>query len=290
MQVYRPSRFALSRLLVLTIGCLLFAGATFGQKKEILALQRDIVVFQENRRVADQKLNERMAALEALLKQSLETSTKLTQQVAVIERTMNKQADAIEPPLNRTAAKVDALTNQYASLREAVEESNSMVSRLQQGVADIKDHLTTLPPPSYGAPAGDEGGLGEEFLTAAIQDFQRGNYDFAEPQFRDFLNLSPDSSRAVDAQWYIAQIAYLRPDYEKAIEEFDLILEKYPTGARAPQAQFKKGMALLELGRNDDAASEFEGLIQNYPNDLIAENARDKLAQVRGSKPSPTRP
>ncbi len=279
-----------SRLIVWTLGCLLSVGAAFGQKKEILALQRDIVVFQENRRIADQKINERIAALEALLKQSLETSTKLTQQVAVIERSINKQADAIELPLNRTAAKVDALTNQYASLREAVEESNSMVARLQQEVADVKDHLTTLPPPSYGAPAGDQGGLGEEFLTAAIQDFQRGNYDFAEPQFRDFLNLSPESARAVDAQWYIAQIAYVKKDYEKAVEEFDVVLERYPTGGWAPQAQFKKGMSLLELGRNDDAASEFEGIVQNYPNDLIAENAKDKLAQVRGSKPSPTRP
>ena len=277
------------RLVACALGCLAIAGTSFGQKKEVLALQRDVVVFQENMRISDQKINERIAALEALLKQTLETTTKLTQQIAVIERSLNKQADAIEPPLNRTAAKVDALTNQYGALREAVEESNSMVARLQQEVADVKDHLTTLPPPSYGAPGGDEGGLGEEFLTAAIQDFQRGNYDFAEPQFRDFLNLSPNSPRAVDAQWYIAQIQYQKGDYEKAINEFDMVLENYPVGARAPQAQFKKGMALMQLGRNEDAASEFQGIVDNYPGDMIAENARDKLAQVRGSKPSPTR-
>ncbi len=278
----------------------------FADKKDdmLLAIQRDIVLLQEALRQSDRAQGERIVALEALLKQNLETTTRLKSALDLIERAVNKQSDAILPPVTRTAAKVDALTDQYGGLRDSVEETNSMLTRLMREVADIKDSLTTLPPPGYGAPGVDEtsGGQtqdsGDGLFTSGFTDYSRGNYDLAKAELKDFLQYYPTSSRAPEAQYYLGAIAYEQGNLEGAIAEFNLVLERYPVGQITPDAQYKKAMALEKLGRSENAAQELRVLLNRFPNSSISENARGSLERIEGGgglagdpgvKPSPLR-
>jgi tol-pal system protein YbgF len=269
----------------------------------ILQVQRDIAVLQEALRQRDKESAERFAALEALIKQNMESTTRLNQAIAVIERAVNKQTDSILPPVTRTAAKADALSDQFGGLRDAVEETNAMLAKLTTQVADIKTQLTTLPPPTMTAPGaeGEAGGaetFGESFLTNAVNDFNRGSYDLAKAQFQDFLKYSPTSPKAAEAQYYLGQIAYNLGDYESAIREFDVVIQKYASSFFGPQAQYKKAVALDKLGRSMEAQRELDSLLARYPNAPVAENARGMLDQLKGggqaggpaAKPSPLKP
>lgn len=89
-------------------------------------------------RQSDRAQSERVVALEALIKQNLETTTRLKSALDVIERAVNKQSDAILPPVTRTAAKVDALTDQFGGLRDAVAETNAMDALLLKGVSNAE--------------------------------------------------------------------------------------------------------------------------------------------------------
>ncbi len=267
-------------------------------KDMILETQRQIAVLQEALRQQDREEAQRYAALEALLKQNMESTTRLNQAIAVIERAVNKQSDAILPPVTRTAAKADALSNEFGGLRDAVEETNAMLAKLMTEVEDIKTQLTTLPPPSMGVP-GSEGeggaGFGESFLTNAINDFNRGSYDLAQAQFEDFLEYSPASPRAAEAQYYLGQIAYNKGDYERAIQDLDVVIERYSASFFSAEAQYKKAVALERLGRTMEAQRELDSLIARYPNASVAENARGMLEQLQApgaaaGKPSPLRP
>ncbi|MEZ5362773.1 MAG: tetratricopeptide repeat protein [Bryobacterales bacterium] len=224
-------------------------------KDMILETQRQLAGVQEELRQRDRESAERFAALEALIKQNMESTTRLNQAIAVIERAVNKQSDAILPPVTRTAAKADALSDQFGGLRDAVEETNAMLLKLTTEVADIKTQLTTLPPPSMGAPGetGGDTGLGDNFLSNAVGDFNRGSYDLAKAQFEDFLKFSPNSPQAAEAQYYLAQIAYNQNDYETAIRQFDVVIQRYPGSFFGPEAQFKKAAALERLGRTMEA-------------------------------------
>lgn len=264
-------------------------------KEMILQVQRDLALTQEALRQVDRSNSEKIAGLEALLKQNLEAVTRLNQAVAVIERAVNKQSDAILPPVNRTAAKADALADQFAGLRDAVEESNAMITKLQREVDDIKTHLTTLPPPGAAGP--DEGGVGDDtgdaLFTGAFTDYNRGDYSLAKAQFVDFLRYYGDSARAIEAQYYLGAIAYNEQDYELAVNEFDLVLERYPSGSFTAEAQYKKAMALEKLGRAQDAEMELRSLLDRFPNSTVADNARGMLERLSSSasneKPSPMR-
>ena len=271
-------------------------------KDMILETQRQIAAVHEELRQRDRDSSERFAAIEALIKQNMESTTRLNQAIAVIERAMNKQSDAILPPVTRTAAKADALSDQFGGLRDAVEETNAMLLKLTTEVADIKTQLTTLPPPSMsgGAPGegGDPAALGDNFLTSAIGDFNRGSYDLAKAQFEDFLKFSPNSPQAAQAQYYLGQISYNQGDYETSIRQFDVVIERYATSFFGAEAQFKKAAALERLGRTMEAQRELDALIARYPNASITENARGMLEQLRSGgqaggpagKPSPLKP
>ncbi len=264
-------------------------------KDHVLELKRDIALLSSAVSESDRATGERLAGLEALLKQNLEAVNRLNQAVAVIERSVNKQGDQIIAPVTTTAAKVDALSSQFGGLRDAVEESNSMVTRLQREVDDIKNALTTLPPPGACSPgqtgaAGEGPVVDEGLFTQAVSDFNRGNYDLAKAQFSDFLQYSAESARAPEAQYFLGAIAYNQGAFQDAVTQFDLVLERYPTGVISADAQFKKGMALAKLGQNEAATAEFQKVIDQFPNSTVAPNAQGMLEQMRGGgKPSPLR-
>ncbi len=265
------------------------------QKRELVQLQRDMALLQDAMQQLDRQNSARLAGLEALLKQNLEKQDKLHAALAVIERNISKQGDSLIGPMNSTAAKVDALADRFDRLRSVVEETNAMIERLQQEVGDIKTHLTTLPPPAF--KEGEEGALSEGSAVSAseaiyaggMSAYLRGNLEIARNQFRDYLDLYPEHSKAADAQYFIGQTYYAGGDYDEAAKNFDLAT-KYQAGELLlADAHFKKGMALLALNRSDDAAEEFQTVLERFPASSIAENAQAQLKALAEEKPSPLR-
>ena len=270
--------------------------AAFAQKRELTQLQRDMALLQDSMRQLDRQNSERLAGLEALLKQNLEKQDKLNAALVVIERNISKQGDSLIGPMNSTAAKVDALADRFDRLRSVSEETNAMAERLQQEVDDIKTHLTTLPPPAF--EEGEEGGVSdggavgasEAIYEGGMSDYLRGNLEVARSQFRDYLDLYPEHSRAAEAQYFIGQTYYAAGNYDEAAKSFDLVLEKYPDGDLVlADAHYKKGMALKNLNRGDDAVKEFQAVLERFPYSSIAPNAEAQLAELAEAKPSPLR-
>jgi TolA-binding protein len=272
------------------LACLILAAPAAAQKKEIIQLQRDMAILQDAIRQTDRNVTERIAALEALLKQNLDQAEKLNAALAVIERDVAKQSDAVVLPVTSTAAKVDTLSNQFSALRDTVDESNAMVTKLRQEVADIKTHLTTLPPPNLGEggeSTGADAALGETYFTGAVSDYQRGNYEIARAGFTDFLQYAGNSPRAPEAQYYLGAIAYDAGNLDEAVRQFDLVLEKYPTGLISADAQYKKAMALFRLDRKQEAKLEFQAVLDRFATSNVAPNAKAMLEEINETKPSP---
>ncbi len=238
---------------------------------------------------------ERMAVIEELTKQNLESTNKINQAMAVLERQMAKQSEALEQPVTSMSTRVETMAGQFGALREAVEALNTRMSRLEQQVDDVKNHLTTLPPPSFDGeqPPGEVTDLSSAgpLFDAALGDFHRGNYELSKIQFDDYLRDYGSSLRAIEAQYYLGAIAYSGDDYIEAIRNFDLVLERYQIATITPDAQYKKALSLMKLNRLDEAGTELRSLIEKFPNSTVAPNAEAQLEELRSfaDKPSPTR-
>ncbi len=269
---------------------LLVPGAD-AQRKELQQLLRDMVLLQETLRQQDQANSERMAALEALLRQSTEKQDKLNTRQEVLEVKISELDSEVTEPLRATGAKVDSLTSQFSDLRATVEEMNLAVERIALDVKDIKTHLSELPPPMIGEDG--EGGTESDINTSeaifegGMDDYMRGNIKNARGQFMDYIALYPSHSKAGEAQYYLAETYYADADYEEAARQFEQVFRRYPLSPLAPDALYKQGMSFLKTRDRDAAKKAFEDVIKRFPSKSVANLARGELNSLLNTKPSP---
>ncbi|HYM13368.1 MAG TPA: tetratricopeptide repeat protein [Bryobacterales bacterium] len=282
------------RLLLLFV---LAAWPAFPVAKEILEIQRDIAQLQDQVRSLQRSFDERFAVSQQLLNQNLEAATRLSNTLAVLQKDMQDQGKVLQGPLANTNAKVDSLASQFQGLREAVDEMNSKLSKLQQQIVDIKNIVSTVPPPAAPAPgtAPAPGSTSppsappaSELFRNAMRDYQAGNYPLAGPEFTQYIQAYGKTDQASVAQFYLGEIFYQQADFEQAQQAFDKVLEQYPEGDKTADAQYKKGMCLLKQERRDAAAREFHAVIKKYPGSAAAKASAEALRSLGlSARPAP---
>ena len=262
----------------------------FSVDKEIVQLQRDMALLQDQIRTLQRSFDERLAVTHQLLNQNLEGSQRLSTSMAVLEKVVQGQEKVLVAPMANVNTRVDTLASQFLALRDAVEEMNSKLSKLQQQIVDIKNIVSTVPPPT--APTATSPAVlpqvqAETLFKNAVRDYQAGNFDLAGPQFADYVKLFGQTELAADAQYYLGEIFYQQKQYDDAVAAFDQVLERFPEGKRTADAQYKKGMALLRQGRRDAAAREFREVMRKFPRTTPA--AAQSAEALRGLGLSPAR-
>jgi tol-pal system protein YbgF len=268
---------------------LLAAAPVWPQSREIIQLQRDMALLQDQVRTLQKSVEERFVATQQLLEQNLEAANRLTSGLAVLEKSMQNQERVVAGPLAGVSTRVETLATQFQALREAVEEVNSRLSRLQTQVADIKNLVSTVPPPGAAGAAAVPQVSAETLYNNALRDFQAGNYNLAGPQFSDYVKLYPHTDYAADAQYYLGEIFFQQGQFREALEAYDQVLERYPEGRLTPAAHFKKGQSLLKLGQREAAAREFRDITKKYPNTPAATQAAAELKRMgpgAGTRPA----
>lgn len=267
---------------------LLLVPSLFGQKKEILEMQRDILQMQDQLRSLQRSQDEKLAAIQVLLQQTLDAANKANTATAVLEASLRDklkdQEKNLVVPVAGLGSKVDQMSSDFSSVRESVADLTSRLGKLQNQVADLSQAIRTLsapPPPPPGAtpgPAGPPAGVSaEQLYTAAMRDRTSGNADLAIAQFKDYIQYFGTSDLAPNAQFYIGEIEYLRGDYTAALAAFDKLLEAYPDNAKTPDALLLKGRALVKSGYKAEARTEFETLVKKFPSHENAAKARMDL-------------
>lgn len=283
------SRFALLGLLAVPM--------VFGQKKEILEMQRDILQMQDQVRSLQRSQDEKMAAIQVLLQQTLDAANKANTATAVLEASLRDklkdQEKNLVVPVAGLGTKVDQLSSDFSGVRESVADLTSRLGKLQNQVSDLSQAIRTLsspPPPPPGATTGAAGppaGVSAEYLyNAAMRDRTSGNADLAIAQYKDYLQYFGNSDLAPNAQYYIGEIEYLRGDYTAALAAFDKLLEAYPDNPKTSDALLLKGRALVKSGYKAEARTEFDALIKKFPAHENAAKARMELRALSTAAPA----
>ncbi|MBI3280618.1 MAG: outer membrane protein assembly factor BamD [Acidobacteria bacterium] len=258
-------------------------GALYGQKKEVMALQRDVADLQEQVRTLQRTLDEKTTALQVLVQQTLESSNRANTSATVIERAINErlgeQAKNLNAPVANLSAKVEQMSTDFQAVREGIADLTARMGKMQQQIVDLANTVKVMqsppPPPGGTTSTGPPAGLSSKQLyDNAIRDRNAGNLDLAMQGFNEYLKYFGDTELAPNAQFYIAQIYYDRNDFDNALQSFDVVLEKYPENNKTPDAHYMKGMTLLKMTRRTDAAKEFLTVIQKFPQSEVAAKAR----------------
>jgi TolA-binding protein len=291
---------SLSRVTILLFALSPFA---FGASKEIMELQRDVAMLQDQVRNLQSTLDQKVAAIQTLTQQTLDSANRTNTAVAVMENrfdeTMKKQELSLNGPVANVGQKLDQMSEDFRAVRESVLDMNTRMSKLDAKMADLQNLINTTrsapaaPPPAIGgpgaapgdaasqAPSGPPAGMqAESTYTNAFRDYQAGKNDIAIQEFSDYLKYFGNTNFAPDAQYYLADIYYRKQDYNNAMQNFDAVLEKYSDNRRTPDAHYMKGMCMMGLGRNDAAAREFRDVYSRYL-DLDPDIAAKAKARLR---------
>ena len=92
----------------------------------------------------------------------------------------------------------------------------------------------------------------------------RGDYAFAEEQFRQFVALYPDDPQAADATNWLGEALLQRGAYDEAADVALTGFQNYPNSPRAPDLLMKVGVALAAVGERDAACRTFVEVRSRY--------------------------
>ena len=87
----------------------------------------------------------------------------------------------------------------------------------------------------------------------------------AEQALKSFLEANPESPRAENAGYWLAEVYYFARDYEMALVTYGRNYESNPAGDKAAANLLKWGMSYIALGENEMACRAFAKLKQEFP-------------------------
>lgn len=261
----------------------------FGQKKEILELQRDMALLQQDVRALQRSMDENMAALKVLVQQAVDSVAKLNTTVAVLDNTLRErlreQEKVLVNPVATVSSKVDQMSTDFQALRDSVADMNARMGKLEQRIIDLGNKITVIqappaPPPGTGASGPPPGVSAEGLYASAMRDMDGGSYDLALQEFNDYLKYFGTTETAPNAQYYIGEIYFKRGDLESALKAFDMVLERYPENTKTLDAMYMKGQTLVKMGERTKGAEEFREIIARRPSSELAAKARARLREL----------
>jgi TolA-binding protein len=276
------------------------AALCFGASKEMVELQRDVALLQDQANRIQRTLDEKLAALQVLLQQTQENSSRAAISVQNMQTDIASKVGEQMRPLLGVSQKVDSMQEEMRGLKDSMSDLSARLDKLDAKMTDVsnKISLANQPPP----PAPGQGGAGaatgptppqapagmsaEATFADAQRDEQAGNYPVALKEYQDYLTYFGQTDQAPNAQYHIGLIYYNEADMDGAVKAFDTVLEKYPENSQTPNAYYMKSMALLRSGNRATAIDGFNELIAKYPRTDQANKARSQLRALGVTTPA----
>lgn len=278
---------------------LLAVPAFAADKREMAQLQRDIALLQDEMRASIKGQNDRLVAMESMLRTMLDQLAATRTAVTVLDGNLKARVDgSVVQPVAGLSSRMESMQEDYRYTRESISELSSKLSKLSTQVSELNDAIRTMQAPPA-PPGGDlaapsssgppQGVSAEKLYQDALRDKSSGNSDLALRQFSDFLNWFGSTDQAPEAHYYIGEIYYNRKDFETALKAFDSVLERYPKNAKTNDARFMKGRALVQLGQRTAGAAEFRTLAKEAAGSELGRRAQSELKSLGLSAPATSR-
>lgn len=124
------------------------------------------------------------------------------------------------------------------------------------------------------------GGTDRANYQAAFELLKQGRYDQASMALQQFMVAFPESSLRDNAQYWLAETAYVSQDYKKALPQFQVVVDQYPDSRKIPDALLKIGYCNYELSRWDRARQALTRVVRDYPETTAARLATQRLERM----------
>ncbi|EKD78015.1 MAG: tol system periplasmic component, partial [uncultured bacterium] len=116
----------------------------------------------------------------------------------------------------------------------------------------------------------------------AFRLLSRKHFNQAQSAFKNYLQDYPKGQFAVNAHFWLGEIALMNQHYDDAISQFKTVVTQYPTSNKVSDAKLKIAMIHAAKGETDKAKKEFTQIRKDYPGSTAAQLASIRLQQISG--------
>jgi TolA-binding protein len=293
---------------VVVLGLALSSTLAMAQKRDdILSIQRDVAQLQDQVKQLQAGQDQKIAALESLIRQALDESSKVSTAAAALQRTLadrlNEQQARVEAPIAALGTKVDQSGDDLRAARENLADLTRRMANLDNKLADISSAVRTLstptavpPPPGASdsprpaASAAPPGVTADALWKKAVRDYTGARDKQALSEFADFTKYFPQDANAPEAQFYMGLIYDHGEQYDDAAQVFEAVAERYPDSPKAADAMYMKGVEYQHAKSDKKAIAAYRAFLKQYPNHANAAKARARLRTLAAaSGPTPSK-
>ena len=207
---------------------------TAQKKEDFLAIQRDVASLQDQVRQLQKSQDDKIAALQSLIQQSVDASNRLTTGMTAfqhdVESKLASQQTTLAGPVATLGSKVDQMTDTFSAIATNVQELVRRMGALDAKLTDISNAIRTLqtpvPPPNPVVTQSQVPQVSAETTYSnAYADYQKGHYDLALQEFSDYVKNFHDTADAPNAQYYIGYTYFNNEQWGDAAKAFDRCAE-----------------------------------------------------------------
>ena len=218
------------------------------------------------------ELDRRLTAIERILANG--SLVDLTVQVDELQRRSAELQGRIETLEHQSTESASRQRDLYVDLDERIQ--NLERSRSAANTASVLDG-GALAPGELPLPGGSD----LDNYQAAFELLKEQRYEPAAMAFRQFLVSFPDSQRADNAQYWLAESYYVSGKFGDALGQFRAVVDKYPRSRKVPDALLKMGYCNYELKKWEDARAALRRVQSEFADTTAARLAEQRLARMQ---------
>lgn len=121
----------------------------------------------------------------------------------------------------------------------------------------------------------------DDLYQAAYGHVLSGDYQLAEREFRDYLDIFPTSEKAADANFWLGEAQYSQGNFNDAAKTFLNAHQTFAKSKKAPEMLLKLGMSLAALDNRETACATLREVNKRYPNASKAVKSKVSSEQSR---------
>ncbi|OGT50200.1 MAG: tol-pal system protein YbgF, partial [Gammaproteobacteria bacterium RIFCSPHIGHO2_12_FULL_38_11] len=106
------------------------------------------------------------------------------------------------------------------------------------------------------------------------------HFNGAKTAFSNYLSDYPQGRFAVNAHFWLGEIALMNQHYQAADKQFKTVVADYPKSTKVPDAELKIAMIHAATGKTTTAQKEFKAIRKTYPGTTAAQLASIRLQQL----------
>jgi tol-pal system protein YbgF len=105
----------------------------------------------------------------------------------------------------------------------------------------------------------------DDLYQVAYGHVLSGDYQLAEREFRDYLDIFPKGEKAADANFWLGEAQYSQGNFNEAAKTFLNGHQTFGKSKKAPEMLLKLGMSLAALDNRETACATLREVNKRYP-------------------------